>query len=83
MAGDRKAYYAKYYLEKRDEIREKQRRWREENKEVIKYRRHLAYIAQREKRIKWQLEYQKKKRASIIYPYPHLAEMREQVPTNR
>lgn len=70
-----------YYRRNKDWILARNNKYKEENKEIIREHRHLAYLANRERVLaKCKKNYELRKKMTW-YKYPHLDEMREKIPT--
>lgn len=83
MSGDRKEYHALYRLQNKERLTKKQNERREKNKDIIKYRRHLAYEAEKEKRLKKQYQYLEKRKSYLQFDYPFIEEGRKNIKTER
>lgn len=83
MSGDRKEYHAWYWRENKERLTQKQKERRERNKDIIKYRRHLAYEANKEKRLRDQRKYLDRKSKYMDFDYPFIEEWRKNIKTNR
>lgn len=83
MANERKRYHHDYYLSHRDEILERNRKYKEDNKEALKIRRHNKYMAMREKIISSVQERKRKKDKYLKFDYPFIEEWRSKISSER